>query len=512
MKNKIIKPVLLLAACFVMQMTGAMGMDATAQAKQKPPAPAAKGAQLPLDQQIQKIEADLLAIRGQITQHLQGKLPGKVNGIESAEALRSLIAAKSASLDVAKAGATRTWRPIISNLPGYDEFYANQQALEKEIRILAKELPTIDKHERDRKVKTLEAELGQLQKAARKAEEDRLERDRQEADLRRQADERRRQEEADRQEEEDRLEREHQEALEVARQAAEARAREELVLKTKKVTIVQAAVREHLARKKVKQEDDLVTNFLGYLGEPTTVLRDKSREARLVSWATGSYNVFNQTHPDYTFVKARANADQYGILFDLAVSYRFHNPLDGHADNSWILIARDKIDPDSNLSAAVKLVRQCSAVLDGKDIDDEVSKGIDAMMADTLATGGRIGIDLHRQATDAEMLVMIRALRISGQRALALAGDDAGNALEEIAKTYLDAPFKSQKGDTSSRVVGYPDDKLFNSHKAHCFIAATRGLGDIDDQLEAKFSVRLGQMGVSNVKATRAGYDTFDKE
>ena len=164
---------------------------------------------------------------------------------------------------------------------------------------------------------------------------------------------------------------------------------------------------------------------------------------------------------------------------------------------------------DDDLSAAVKLVSQCSAVLDGKDIDDEVSKAIDAMMADTLATGGRIGIDLHRQATDAEMLVMIRALRMSGQRAFALSGNKADNALEELAKTYLDAPFKSQKGDTSSRVVGYPDDKLFNSHKAHCFLAAISGLGDIDDQLEA-FNKRLGQMGVSNVKATRAGYVDFD--
>ena len=214
-------------------------------------------------------------------------------------------------------------------------------------------------------------------------------------------------------------------------------------------------------------------------------------------------------------MKNQLKADQYGDLFDLVVSFRAHNPLDGHANNSWILKAIEMGDDD--LSAAVKLVRQCSAVLDGKDIDDEVSKAIDAMMADTLATGGRIGIDLHRQATDAEMLVMIRALRMSGQRVLALAKKDGkdGNALEELAKTYLDAPFKSQKGDTSSRVIEYLDDelsKLFNSHKAHCFMAAAtvKDSTVTDGDIEAVLSKRDFDVGALNVRATRADYDAFD--
>ena len=148
MKNKIIKPALLLAACFVMQMTGAMSMDA-AQAKQKLPAPAAKGAELSLGERIQKIEADLLEIRGQVARYLQEKLPEKVNGVESSEALRSLIKAKKAALDVAKAEVKRTYVLVGRNLEGYDKFYANQKALEKEILILEAAFPTIEKYERD---------------------------------------------------------------------------------------------------------------------------------------------------------------------------------------------------------------------------------------------------------------------------------------------------------------------------------------------------------------------------
>ena len=505
MKNKIIKPVLLLAACFVMQMTGAMGMDAAAQAKQKPPAPAAKRTELPLDQQIDSLQEKISGVRKEVAKHLQKKLPKKVDGVESAEALQSLIQAKRAALDVAKAGVKRTYVRWGSNLAGYDKFYADQQTLEKEIPMLEAELPVITRYEREQRVKALEEELQRTRAADQEATQKAKAEEERQADLKRQADERRQKED------EDRLEREHQAALEVARKAEEkARAREALVKKAADfqkndgAKKIQTVWKSHRAK---QQDDALVANFLSLLGGKPAALTSNSREARLASWTTGSYNVFNQTHPDYTFVKARANADQYGGLFDLAVSYRAHNPLDSHADNNWILKAREMGADD--LSAAVKLVRQCSAVLDGKDIDDEVSKAIDAMMADTLATGGRIGIDLHRQATRAEMEVMIPALRLSGQRALALAGNDVDAALAELARIYLNAAFKSEKGDTSSRVVGYPDDKLFNSHKAHCFIAATRGLGDIDDQLEA-FNERLGQMGVSNVKATRAGYIDFD--
>jgi len=305
------------------------------------------------------------------------------------------------------------------------------------------------------------------------------------------------------------LESAHQAALEVARQEEAA----QTVRVNKSTPVIQRAYRIHKARKQLQQlkiakqqEDDLVRNFLGYLGDPKTALTPNSRETRLVSWAASSYNVFNQTTPDYALVKARTNADQYGILFDLAVSYR-SNQNDSHADNNWILKAREMGDDD--LPAAVKLVRQCSAVLDGKDAEDNVSKAINDMMADTLATGGRIGIDLHRQATKAELEVMIPALRLSGQRAFTLAEDDVNAALEELARIYLDAAFKYENLAASPNRKAVYDEGRFNSHKAHCFVAATRGLGDIDDQLEA-FSARLGKMGVSNVKTTRAGYDAFD--
>ena len=365
------------------------------------------------------------------------------------------------------------------------------------------------------KLKADDIEKERQAEAARKAkaEAERLEKERQAADLKRQEAADKALREVTRQEEDKRQKEEADRQAEAAR----------VVRVNRGATAIQSAFRGHKDRQLIvkplrieKQQDDaLVTNFLGWLGNPKTALTPGSREARLVSWVTGSYNVFNQTHPDYTFVKNQLKADQYGDLFDLVVSFRAHNPLDGHANNSWILKAIEMGDDD--LSAAVKLVRQCSAVLDGKDIDDEVSKAIDAMMADTLATGGRIGIDLHRQATDAEMLVMIRALRMSGQRVLALAKKDGkdGNALEELAKTYLDAPFKSQKGDTSSRVIEYLDDelsKLFNSHKAHCFMAAAtvKDSTITDGDIEAVLSKRDFDVGALNVRATRADYDAFD--
>ena len=310
------------------------------------------------------------------------------------------------------------------------------------------------------------------------------------------------------------LESAHQAGLrEAARQEDAART----VRVNKSTSVIQGAYRIHKARKQLqqlkiaKQQDDaLVTNFLGWLGNPKTALTPGSREARLASWSTGSYNVFNQTHPDYAFVKTRANADQYGDLFDLAVSYRAHNPLDSHADNNWILKAREMGDDD--LSAAVKLVSRCHHVLTtAKPESDEVLQAIDAMMADTLATGGRIGIDLHRQATRAEMEVMIRALRLSGQRALALAQDDGNAALEELAKIYLDAAFRHESLSSPNRKAVY-DEGLFNSHKAHCFMAAAtvKDSTITDGDIEAVLSKRNFDMGALNVKATRACYNRYD--
>ena len=506
MKNKIIKPGLLLAACFVMQMTGATAASLSA----------AVAVEKTLPEQIQQLEGNLLKAKATLSQKLGGLKATSVKG----KTLADVLAAQEAALKVAegkiketepKPGRKRTAKARgeaaqralehkqhtdnAANLAG-DIILLNQFIKGEESLIARFEERLQEKRAEFRVAEKarLERDSAAKEERRRKAEADRLQREHQ-ADLKRQEDERRQKEEED-------------------RQAAEAPA----VRANRGATAIQSAFRGHKDRQKAgqlrveKQDDALVRNFLSLLGGKPAALTPGSREARLASWTTGSYNVFNQTYPDYTFVKTRANADQYGDLFDLAVSYRAHNPLDSHADNNWILIARDKIDPDSNLPAAVKLVRQCNAVLDGKDVSkDVVLQAISEMAEDTLVTGGRIGIDLHRQATEAEMRVMILALRMSGQRALALAGNDVDAALAELARIYLNAAFKSEKGDTSSRVVGYPDDKLFNSHKAHCFIAATRGLGDIDDQLEA-FNERLGQMGVSNVKATRAGYVDFDKE
>ena len=497
MKRKIIKPGLLLVACFVMQMADAMGMDAAVMAQT-----ARKGAE-PLDQQIEILQGKLLGVRREVAKHLQKKLPGKVDGVESAEALRVLIEGKKAALKVAKAGVKRTYVRWGSNLPGYDEFWGNQQDLEKEIPILETELPIIDRYERDQKVKSLEEELQRTRAAHQEAtQKAKAEADRQ-AELRRQEDERRQKEEEDR-----------QAALEAA----------QVVRVNKGATAIQSAFRGHKDRqlivkplrieKQKQQEDDLVRNFLGYLGgQPAAALTKGSREARLASWSESSYNVFNQTNPDYTFVKERANADQYEGLFDLAVSYRAHqNPYDSHADNNWILKARE-MGTDDLLPAAVKLVRHCSAVLDGKDVSkDGVLKAISDIAEDTLVTGGRIGLDLHRQATRAEMEVMIPALRFSGERAFKLAGDNVDDALAELARIYLDAAFKSQKGDTSARVIDYVDETLFSQHKAHCFLAATRGLKDagVDERIEETFGERLGKMG-AQIKGTRAYYNDFDR-
>jgi len=478
-----------------MQMTGATAASLSPVAEK------------PLPEQIQQIETQI----SRASARLSGRLSNvKAVGFKANEGktLENILVAQKAALKIAEENREKT-KPAKKKKASaaHNQHVMNAENLTADIKILTWaiefEKTTIRPLEADLQQKRVEfqvAEKARLEKDSaakeedkrRKEEADRLERDRQ-ADLKRQ-DEIRQKEEEDRQ---------------TAEAAREVRVNES-------APVIQGAYRIHKARKQLQQlkiarqqQDDLVRNFLGYLGGNPAPLSPNSREAQLVSWAASSYNVFSQPTPDYTFVKARTNAAQYEGLFDLVVSYRTHNPLDSHADNNWILIARDKIDPDSNLPAAVKLVRQCSAVLDGKEAEDNVSKAINDMMADTLATGGRIGIDLHRQATKAELEVMIPALRLSGQRAFTLAEDDVNAALEELARIYLDAAFKYENLAASPNRKAVYDEGRFNSHKAHCFVAATRGLGDIDDQLEA-FSARLGKMGVSNVKTTRAGYDAFD--
>ena len=285
------------------------------------------------------------------------------------------------------------------------------------------------------------------------------------------------------------------------RQKAEQSAKE-----NKGAVVLQAAFRGHKGRQESgqlrveKQESDLVSNFLGFLGGNPMPLKDKSREARLASWATGSYNVFNQTTPDYAFVKTQANADQYDGLFDLAVSFRSKQD-DSHADNSWILKAREMGPGD--LPAAVKLVRRCHEVL---------MKAAAEMSEDVLVTGGHIGIDLQSQATEDEMRVMIPALRHSGANAFLAKGGNADNTLAELSRIYLDAAFKYESANSPNRKAVY-NEKLFNQHKAHCFIAAAtfKGSTITDAAIAAELAKKGIEMKELEIGQIRENYDRLVK-
>ncbi|RZI45660.1 hypothetical protein [Candidatus Finniella inopinata] len=525
MDNKIIKS-FLFAACFVVQATGAMGSSSASQPAET---------ETSLQQKIDLKAAELSKLPNQIQafiKQIKTESAGIVNnaneisdiinssGYSLASSLRAFSDANSTSLGnfitrtqsaikeaqqikeaawLSKDKKQAHWDKLKSlgqKLTALQNLTTTQQTLEATQSNLSRQLATLkqQKEEQERK----DAEERVRVENERKAEEKLKAQEAEQIETARI--------EAERLSE---IKRKEAEALQVAKAEWEAKLNEN-------APIVQGLWKVRKARQQLKelktvkqQEKAFVSNFLGFLGgAPSSSLTTNSREEKLVSWSGSSYKLFSayswDSNPDYTFVKTQAKANQYGDLFDLAVSHRAHSLNDSHADNNWTLKAREM--GDDNLPAAVKLVRRCTQVLskDNEDASPDVLKAIAEMAEDTLATGGRIGIDLRRQATAAELAVMIPALRQSGQRALLAAASKVENALESLARIYLDAAFKSA-GFLKSR----DHENLFNSHKAHCFIAATRGLKDCDDLIDSNFGSRLG-MNKAQIQSTKQYYDSFD--
>ena len=263
MRKKSVVTGLVLTLCFVMQMGEALGSERRASTSATPPrrgssepaGPFALDTSQPLPDQIQQIEQELSKELSALGLNPKWILRQRTEDGQQ-KSLTTISQEHNATFQQAEEGVKKTYKYIGKNLPGYDDHVRTRDRLEPIVRTL-KNAVTFEKT----RIKPLQDLL--QGKRAELATAQRLESERQEA--------------ADRKRKEDEEEREHQEA-ERKRIADEEREAQELSQKVaelrakhlaERATAIQTKYREHLVQKKAKQEKDLLTHTIGWLGGAT---------------------------------------------------------------------------------------------------------------------------------------------------------------------------------------------------------------------------------------------------